>query len=89
MFLRKLRDKFVGKVLVECENTSEAKKSTYFQNNRTIGPCRHNPVSGYEVSGIWNTRDSVLWAWRRVREYLNDWFDLVDGYKEAYTLMRS
>ena len=95
MFLRKLRDRFVGRVLRERKRPSEAKKSTRFEAGRitspirdVLSPGRENPASGYEATGIWDTRDSILWAWRRVREYLNDWFDPIDGYKEAYALMQ-
>ena len=86
--LKKLRDKFVGRVLGEWEKPSEAKKSTYFQNSRVIDLRIDNPASGYEATGVWETRNSLLWAWRRVREYLNDWFDPIDGTKEAYALMQ-
>jgi hypothetical protein len=94
--LKKLRDGVVGRVLGEWKNPSEAKKPTHFQNSLFISPIRDvlspgkdNLASGYEATGIWSTRDSILWAWRRVREYLNDWFDPIDGTKEAYALMRS
>ena len=94
--LKKLRDRFVGRALGEGKSPSEAKTPTHFQNGCIISPIRDvlspgrdNPASNYEVSDIWDTRDSILWAWRRVREYLNDWFDPIDDYKEAYALMRS
>lgn len=87
--LKKLRDRFVGRVLREWKSPSEAKKSTHFQYGRLIDLRIDNPVSNYEATGIWDTRNSLLWAWRRVREYLNEWFDLADGHKDAYALMRS
>ena len=96
LFLRKLRDRFVRRVLGEWKSPSEAKTPAHFQNSRIIGPIRDvlnpsriNSVSSYEATGIWSTRDSILWAWRRVREYLSDWFDPIDDYEEAYALMRS
>lgn len=97
LFLKGLRDRFVGRVLREWKRPSEAKKQVHFQNGSIISPIRdvlspgrnNNPTSGYEATGVWGTRDSLLWAWRRVREYLNDWFDPIDGHKEAYALMQS
>jgi len=96
LFLRKLRDRFVARLLGERKGPGEAKQSRAFENHRFISPlrdvlspCRENPTSGYEATCVWDTRNSLLWAWRRVREYLNDWFDPIDGTKEAYALMRS
>ena len=95
MFLRKLRDRFVARLLGERKGPGEAKTPAHFQNDRIISPIRdvlspgrENPSSGYEATGVWETRNSLLWAWRRVREYLNDWFDPIDGTKEAYALMQ-
>jgi len=96
LFLRKLRDRFVARLLGERKGPGEAKQSRAFENHRFISPlrdvlspCRENPTSGYEATCVWDTHNSLLWAWRRVREYLNDWFDPIDGTKEAYALMRS
>ena len=94
--LRKLRDRFVGRVLGEWKSPSEAKTPAHSKNalfrssiRNVLSPDRDNPASGYEATGIWSTRDSILWAWRRVRECLNDWFDPIDNYKEAYALMHN
>ena len=76
--LKELRDRFVGRLLGEGKGPGEAKKSGDLKNHRFISPIRDvlspgrdNPASGYEATRIWNTRDSLFWAWRRVREYFN------------------
>ena len=93
MFLRKLRDRFVGRVLRECKEPSEAKKSTHFQASHStspirdvLSPGRENPASGYEATPVWNTRDSMFWGWRRATEYFRALFE-TDYTKEVYELM--
>ena len=94
--LKKLRDRFVGRLLWERKGPGEAKNSSDLKNRRFISPIRDvlssgrvNPSSGYEATPIWNTRDSLFWAWRRVGECLREWFGEADSYREALMLMRS
>ena len=44
----------------------------------------------YESTNIHHTRDSLFWAWRRVKEYCRDLLDMDDksAMREAYQLMR-
>ena len=65
MFLRKLRDGFVARLLGERKGPGEAKQSRAFENHRFISPLRdvlspgrENPTSGYEATCVWDTRNS-------------------------------
>ena len=92
MFLKKLRDRFVARLLGERKDLGEAKQSRAFENHRfvsplrdVLGPGRENPVSGYEATPIWSTRESLFWSWRRTAEYFRDLFE-ADHTKEVYRL---
>ena len=93
MFLKKLRDRFVARLLGERKGPGEAKQSRAFENHRFVSPLRdvlspgrENPASGYEATPVWNTRDSMFWSWRRAAEYFRDLFEM-DHTKEVYELM--
>ena len=93
--LKELRDGFVGRFWGGEKGSFEAKKSGDSKNHRFISPTRDvlslgrdNPVSVYEATQVWNTRDSLFWGWRRTAEYFRDLFE-VDRSKEVYQLMAS
>ena len=95
MFLRKLRDRFVGRLLGERKGLSEAKKPAHFQNSLIACPIngfkrqfKDNPASYYEPTWMFSTSDSLFWAWRRVKECFESWFGETDHYPEALRLMR-
>lgn len=96
MFLKKLRDRFVGRHVKEENSPSEAKKSNKSENRLFIGHLRDvldmdrsHPAADYEPSWVFGTRDCLFWAWRRAGECFKDWFEETNGYKEAYALMHS
>jgi hypothetical protein len=96
LFLKGLRDRFVGRVLKGWKRPSEAKKPLHKKNGLFKSPLRDvsnlpkgHPATGYEPSWVFETRDSRFWAWRRTKELLSDWFGEASGYEEALTLMRS
>ena len=96
MFLKKLRDRFVGRLPGEGKGPSEAKKPLYSKNRLFIGhlrdvvnPDKGNPAPDYEPTWMFETHDSLFWAWRRVKELFGDWSGQTDGSKEAYALMQS
>lgn len=37
-----------------------------------------NAIQGYESTGIWNTRQSIFWQWRRVREWFSEFSESYD-----------
>ena len=93
LFLKELRDRFVGGLLVERKGPGEAKtpihsKISLFKSptRDVLSPGRVNPPSFYESSSIWSTRDSILWGWRRATEYFGNLFE-VDRTKEVCELM--
>lgn len=45
----------------------------------------------YESTSIHYTRDSLLWGWRRVKEYFRDLFDMdnASATREVYALMHT
>ena len=95
MFLRGLRDGFVGRLLGERKGPGEAKTPLHSKISLFKSPTRDvldrtrvNPASDYEATLMWNTRDALLWNWRRVGEYFRDLFAM-DCTKEVYELMAS
>lgn len=50
-----------------------------------------NHTTCYEPTNIINTRDSLFWRWRRVKEYCRDFLVREDNgeAKEVYALMHS
>ena len=96
MFLKELRDRFVRGLLGGRKGLGEAKTPHPLEDRLFTGhlrdvlnPDNDNPASDYRPSGIFETHDSLFWAWRRARELLGDWFGQTDGSKEAYALMQS
>jgi hypothetical protein len=96
--LKKLRCRFVEKLWNVRKGFDEVTTPPHKKNALFGSPVRdisrpvndHQPPTGYEPTGIWSTRDSFFWAWRRVGECLKEWFgDEADGYSEALALMRN
>jgi hypothetical protein len=96
LFLKELRDGFVGRLLGERKGPGEAKTPLRLEDRLFTGhlrdvlnPDNDNPASDYRPTWMFETRDSLFWAWRRTRELFNDWSDEANGYTEAYALIRS
>ena len=97
--LKELRDSLVKRWSRFCRKRPRcrviAKKERVgwrIKDNLNEGNGRIYP--SYEATGIWATRDSMMWKWRMVREYYRDflsWED--DGNKnkkrQVYELMYS
>ena len=95
LFLKELRDRFVGRLLGEGKGPGEAKTPPHSKNRWLLSPLRdvlspgiENPASRYEPSMMWNTRDSFFWSWRRVDEYFRDLCG-TDHQEEVHELMTS
>ena len=78
LFLKGLRDRFVGRLLGEAKGPGEAKtplhkKISLFKSpmRDVLDPTRVNPVSHYEPTWMFETRDSILWSWKRAIEYFD------------------
>ena len=97
MFLKELRDRFVGRLFGERKGPGEAKtplhkKISLFKSpiRDVLSPGIDNPASSHEAALIWNTRDSLFWNWRRVGEYFRDLVGMsYEDEKEAGALMAS
>ena len=79
MFLRKLRDGFVGRLLGGAKGPGEAKTPIHSENylfkspvRDVLDPDKANSPSSYESTKMWRTRDSLFWGWRRMSEYFRD-----------------
>ena len=97
LFLKGLRDRFVGRLLSERKGPGEAKtplhsKISLFKSpiRDVLSPGIDNPASSHEAALIWNTHDSLFWNWRRVREYFRDMLGISnEDEKEVGALMAS
>ena len=76
--LKELRDRFVGRLLGEGKGPGEAKTSLHLKISLFRSPIRDvsdlsrvNPPSEYQPTWVFETRDSVLWSWKRAIEYFN------------------
>ncbi|MBI4432230.1 MAG: hypothetical protein HY592_01955 [Candidatus Omnitrophica bacterium] len=94
--LKELRDRFVGRLLGERKGPGEARTPLHKKNGLIIShtndppaPVKDDTASDYEPTWMFETRDSLFWAWRRVKEFTKDWFGVAGGYEEALALMRS
>ena len=93
--LKKLRDRFVGRLPGERKGLSEAKKSDESENHLFIGHLRDvlnpgigNAPSRYEPTPAFYTRDSIVRRWGRVGEYFRDLLGM-DYHREIYEIMTS
>ena len=78
LFLKGLRDRLVGRLQGEGKCPGEAKtpihsKISLFKSpiRDVLDPSRVNPASHYEPTWMFETRDSILWSWKRTIEYFN------------------
>ena len=76
--LKELRDRFVGRLLGEEKGLGEAKTPVRSKIGLFKSPTRDvldstktNPASHYEPTWMFETRDSILWSWKRTIEYFN------------------
>ena len=72
--------------------TNGKKKRVGWPTRRDLDGRYNKILPGYEASKIWDTRDSMMWKWRRVREYYKEFVDEKDekAIKEKmYRLMYS
>ena len=95
LFLKGLRNRFVGRLLEEEKGPGEAKTPLHSKNPLFISPLRDvlspgrvNPSSYYEPTNASTVFDSLFWRWRRTREYFRDLLGM-DHAKEVYELMVS
>ena len=96
-FLKLLRFDFLKKARRFFEKQPRTKFLTKKQplecpTNRDLLPrIANHHISCYEPTNIVNTRDSLFWSWRRVREFYRDYLDIEqdDASKErqVYKLM--
>ena len=85
LFLKELRDRFVGRLLGETKAPGEAKTPLHSKNHLFISPVRDvlspgivNPSSDFEPTNASLVFDSLFWRWRRTRVYLKSLFGTDD-----------
>ena len=78
LFLKGLRDGFVGRLFGETKGLGEAKTPLHKKISLFKSPMRDvldlsrvNPPSQYQPTWMSETRDSILWSWKRTIEYFN------------------
>jgi hypothetical protein len=96
-FLKLLRFNFLKKARRFFEKQPRTKFLTKKQplgcpTNRDFLPrIDNNHISYYEPTNIVNTRDSLFWSWRRVKEFYRDYLDIEQESKkkerQVYELM--
>ena len=67
------------------------KESLIAPRNEDLKPSIDNHTACYEPTNIINTRDSLFWAWSRVKEYYRDFLVPEENgeAKEVYALLHS
>ena len=86
--LLKRWDRFFGKR----SKPHGKKKRVGWPTRRNLDGRYNKILPGYEATRIWATRESMMWKWRRVREYYKDFIDNGDdkaAREEVYRLMYS
>ena len=85
LFLKELRDRFVGRLLGETKGTGEAKTPIHKKIDLFKSPARDvlspwvvNPSSDFEPTNASLTFDSLFWRWKRTRVYLKSLFGMDD-----------
>ncbi len=86
-FLRLLRKRFLKKISRFFPKQPKAdalakKQALGCPRNEDLRPGIDNYTSCYEPTNIVNTRDSLFWRWRRVKEYYKEFLDMDGNDKE-------
>ena len=95
LFLKELRDRFVGRLLGERKGLGEAKTPLRSKKRLFTSPLRDvlspgivNPSSDFEPTNASLVFDSLFWRWKRTRIYLKSLFGMDDpDEKKAQRLL--